>query len=158
MSLWLRDLQDILYLEEDVFSTGAFFLQGLLVSSWLRVQLTELVFGQRQTHAALLSAHRAHVHREILLYTDMYQISARKIFRLNIYYKNKFNSWVTATWSLPGSCAGLVTARPVTSECTVYTGCLGSSPAFASLSHTHTEKIFKPKASNSQIKWKKKHL
>lgn len=92
MSLWLRDLQDILYLEEDVFSTGAFFLQGLLVSSWLRVQLTELVFGQRQTHAALLSAHRAHVHREILLYTDMYQISARKIFRLNIYYKNKFNS------------------------------------------------------------------
>lgn len=85
--------------------------------------------------------HRAHVHREMLLYTDMYQISARKIFRLNIYYKNKFKSWVTATWSLPGSCAGLVTARPVTSECTVYTGCPGSSPAFASLSHTHRENI-----------------
>lgn len=100
--------------------------------------------------------HRAHVHREMLLYTDMYQISARKIFRLNIYYKNKFNSWVTATWSLPGSCAGLVTARPVTSECTVYTGCPGSSPAFASLSHTHTEKIFNSKASNSQIKCEKR--
>lgn len=79
MSLWLRDLQDILYLEEDVFSTGAFFLQGLLVSSWLRVQLTELVFGQRQTHAALLSAHRAHVHREILLHRHVSDICQENI-------------------------------------------------------------------------------
>lgn len=48
------DVQDILYLGENVFSTAAFLLQGLF--ALFRVQLAELIFSQSKAHTALLSA------------------------------------------------------------------------------------------------------
>lgn len=53
----LTDSQDILYLGDDVFGTGALLLRGLLVFCSIDVNLGKLVLGQSQTHAAFLPAH-----------------------------------------------------------------------------------------------------
>lgn len=67
---------------------------------------------------------------------------------LNHYCKNGCYNCVTATWSLPGSCAGLAGVRPVTGECTVCRAPLGLTPASVSLcgeTHTHTHQNYKPR-------------
>lgn len=113
-----RNSQNILYLGENVFGTGTFPVQDLFPR--LSIQPGELVLSQSQTHAALLSAHPHQPHRR-----RRWWVSEKVVwetFRFHL-----------VTWNLPGACAGLAAAFPVTSAWTACRDPPGATPTCVSL-------------------------